>query len=137
MIEIREEKRFNPYFRSLKAKETDQGIELSACTIHHRYEGELVTGELPAALIKLDADEEKKYPVLYDLYITMDENKNHAYHLDKSYMSPNQIPCYAASDYLVLTLLSITVDVAGERVGYINAFKEKEVEDEGTETQRN
>ncbi|EMI15175.1 hypothetical protein C883_3365 [Bacillus stratosphericus LAMA 585] len=137
MIEIREEKRFNPYFRSLKAKETDQGIELSACTIHHRYEGELVTGELPAALIKLDADEEKKYPVLYDLYITMDENKNHAYHLDKSYMSPNQIPCYAASDYLVLTLLSITVDVAGERVGYINAFKEKEVEDEGTDTQRN
>lgn len=137
MIEIREEKRFNPYFRSLKAKETDQGIELSACTIHHRYEGELVTGELPAALIKLDADEEKKYPVLYDLYITMDENKNHAYHLDKSYMSPNQIPCYAASDYLVLTLLSIRVDVKGEREGYINAFTEKVIEDEGTDTQRN
>ncbi|MEH7653222.1 hypothetical protein [Bacillus safensis] len=137
MIEIREEKRFNPFFRSLKAKETEQGIELSECTIHHMYEGELVTGDLPAALIKIDADEEKKHPVLYDLYITMDEEKNHAYHLDKCYMSPNQMPCYAGSDYLVLTLLSIRVDVAGERDGYINAFTEKVIEDERTDTQRN
>ncbi|MCM2989150.1 hypothetical protein M3580_07875 [Bacillus safensis] len=60
MIEIRDEERSNPFFRSLKVKETAQAIELSACTIHHMYEGELVTGDLPAALIKLDADEEKK-----------------------------------------------------------------------------
>ncbi|WP_217609060.1 hypothetical protein [Bacillus sp. GbtcB10] len=137
MIEIRGDKRFNPFFRSLKAKETDQGIELSACTIHHRYEGELVTGELPAALIKLDVDEENRYSVLYDLYITMDEEKNHAYHLDKCYMSPNQMPCYTGSDYLVLTLLSIRVGVEGERDGYINAFVERVIEDEGTDTQRN
>ncbi|MFS8303286.1 hypothetical protein [Bacillus altitudinis] len=137
MIEIREEKRVNPFFRSLKVNEKDQGIELSACTIHHMYEGELVAGELPAALIKLNADEERKYPVLYDLYITMDKEKKHAYHLDKSYMSPNQIPCYDGADYLVLTLLSIRVDVKGEREGYINAFTEKVIEDEGTDTQRN
>lgn len=134
MIEIRDEERINPFFRSLKAKETDQGIELSACTIHHMYEGEQITGELPAALIKLDGDEERKYPVLYDLYITMDEEKNHAYHLDKSYMSPDQMPCYVGSDYLVLTMLSITVDVEGERVGYINAFVERVIEGEGTDT---
>lgn len=137
MIEIREEKRFNPFLRSLKAKETDQGIELSVGTIHHMHEGELVTGELPAVFIKLDVDEDKKYPVLYDLYITMDEEKNHVYHLDKSYMSPDQMPCYAGSDYLVLTLLSIRVDVTGERDGYINAFTERVIEDEGTNTQRN
>ncbi|ARD55620.1 hypothetical protein [Bacillus safensis] len=137
MIEIREDERFNPFFRSLKATETDTGIELSACTIHHMYEGELVTGDLPAALIKLDADEERKYPVLYDLYITMDEEKKHTYHLDKSYMSPDQMPCYAGSDYLVLTLLSIRVDVKGEREGYINAFTERVIEDGGTDTKRN
>ncbi|MCC9090632.1 MULTISPECIES: hypothetical protein [Bacillus] len=136
MIQVREDERFNPFFRSLKAKETDQGIELSACTIYHRYEGELVTGELPAALIKLDADEENRYSVLYDLYITMDEKKNHSFHLDKSYMSPDQMPCYAGSDYLVLTLLSIRVGVEGERDGYINAFTERVIEDEGTDTQR-
>lgn len=137
MIEIREDERFNPFFRSLKAKETEQGIELSAGTIHHMYEGELVTGELPAALIRLDADEDKKYPVLYDLYITMDEEKKHTYHLDKSYMSPDQMPCYTGADYLVLTLLSIRVDVKGEREGYINAFTERVIKDKGTDTQRN
>lgn len=137
MIEISKDKRFNPFFRSLKAKETEQGIELSECTIHHMYEGEQITSKLPAALIKLDADEDKKYPVLYDLYITMDEEKNHAYHLDKSYMSPDQMPCYNGADYLVLTLLSIRVGVEGEREGYINAFTERVIEDEGTDTQRN
>lgn len=137
MIEIRDEERSNPFFRSLKVKETEQGIELSACTIHHMYERELVTGDLPAALIKLDADEDKKYPVLYDLYITMDEEKKHTYHLDKSYMSPDQMPCYAGSGYLVLTLLSIRIGVEGERDGYINAFTERVIKDEGTDTKRN
>ncbi|WAT81792.1 hypothetical protein [Bacillus safensis] len=137
MIEISKDNRFNPFFRSLKATETDLGIELSACTIQHMYEGEVVTGELPEVFIKLDADEERKYPVLYDLYITMDEEKNHVYHLDKSYMSPDQMPCYTGSDYLVLTLLSIRVGVGGEREGYINAFTERVIEDEGTDTQRN